>query len=372
MLPAGIGSDRPLKVLFCIPNMAGGGAERQLTYLAAELVKRLTQVHVVLSGRGPNFERLQASGAIIHPLHSPSNYSPAILWRLRTICRQLRPDLIQTWFRQMDILGGCLARAHRIPWILSERSSALHYPGGWKYRIRARLAAGTQAIVSNSPEGDAYWQPRVKRNILRFIIPNGLPLEEISAARPEEELRQRPDQKIVLFVGRFTPEKCLETVLVCLQRVVRKLPVRLVICGSEGEAGPAQRRVEALGLGPHVCLAGYVSRIWSYMKGSDVLVSTSLFEGQPNAVMEAMACGCPLIVSDIPAHRAILDEQTAAFAPVKDPVSLADLLTNLLLEPAPARQRAERARQRAATWSVEKMGEQYLDAYRTVLRAVAG
>ena len=53
------------------------------------------------------------------------------------------------------------------------------------------------------------------------------------------------------------------------------------------------------------------------MKASDAFVSTSTFEGQPNAVLEAMACGCPLVVSDIPAHREFLDDQTAAIVPLK-------------------------------------------------------
>lgn len=67
--------------------MVGGGAERQLTYLASGLVKRGIDVHVFLLKKGENFDALQASGAAIHSVESTSNYSPRILWALHKLMR---------------------------------------------------------------------------------------------------------------------------------------------------------------------------------------------------------------------------------------------------------------------------------------------
>src|SRR5712692_2562881 len=98
-----------MRILHCIPSMDGGGAQRQLAYLAAGLIQMGWEVHVALLSGGPNLDRLQASGAVIHKVSCTTNYDPGIPWQLRRLLHTIRPVLTQTWFRQMDILGGVLS-----------------------------------------------------------------------------------------------------------------------------------------------------------------------------------------------------------------------------------------------------------------------
>ncbi|MGH7551863.1 MAG: glycosyltransferase, partial [Longimicrobiales bacterium] len=98
-----------------------------------------------------------------------------------------------------------------------------------------------------------------------------------------------------------------------------------------------------------------------------VLVSISRFEGLPNAVIEGMACSCPLVVSDIPAHRELLDEDSAVFVSTDDPVEVADAIRNVLATPEAARERARRARSRAQLYSVAAAVDGFEHVYRTVL-----
>src|SRR5574341_240497 len=144
-------------ILHCIPSMLNGGAQRQLTYLAAEQVRQEGSVHVALLHDGPNLDRLKASGAQIHRLSGWNNYDPRLLWQLIRLIRQIKPDVVQTWINQMDVLGGTAARLTRVPWVLSERSSARNYPPNLRNRLRAAWGRGAQAVVSNSVGGDAYW-----------------------------------------------------------------------------------------------------------------------------------------------------------------------------------------------------------------------
>src|SRR4029077_5699867 len=99
-------------------------------------------------------------------------------------------------------------------------------------------------------------------------------------------------------------------------------------------------------------LLGFVKDLWCWMRRADVFVSVSRFEGTPNVVLEAMAIGCPLVVSDIPEHREILDETTARFCSVDAAGDIAAAVLRTLNTPSEARERADLARKRVAEWSI--------------------
>jgi glycosyltransferase involved in cell wall biosynthesis len=193
--------------------MGGGGAERQLAYLAGELTRFGWDVHVALVSGGPNLERLRASGATVHRLRARGNYDPRILLQLVRTVGRIEPDLMQLWVLQMEVLGAIAAQRKRVPWILSERCSEPAYPPTVKHRLRTWMATGASAVISNSAGGDSYWQKRLKGSVPRYIIPNALPLTEIdrtSAVGPETT-GLAPNTKVVLFAGRLTGQKDPET-----------------------------------------------------------------------------------------------------------------------------------------------------------------
>ena len=94
-----------------------------------------------------------------------------------------------------------------------------------------------------------------------------------------------------------------------------------------------------------------------------MFVSVSYLEGQPNAVIEAMACGCPLVVSDIPMHREFLDESCALFVDPDDPAAIAAAIGSCLADAEAARARSRAARERAAGWTVSGMAHSYDRVY---------
>src|SRR5271156_81289 len=111
-----------LIVLHCIPSLSGGGAERQLVYLSTELAKNGGDVHIAHLIPPADREWIQSSAATLHPLRGNHNHDPRLLWQLLRIVRQVKPDLIQTWLPQMDVLGGLAAILSRTPFLITERS----------------------------------------------------------------------------------------------------------------------------------------------------------------------------------------------------------------------------------------------------------
>ena len=221
-----------MKILHCIPTLGGGGAELQLAFLCKGLVNRGWHVHVGFAGDGQNRRRLEDSGATLHQISTSGNYDPRILTQLLKIIYSVKPDLIQTWIRQMDILGGIAALLTRTPLIVTERTSAMDYAGrDWRYRARLAIGARAAAVVSNSEGGRMYWSQnaRPKRN---YLIRNGLSPEWSSGSR-NSRIPSNGDELIV-YAGRFSPEKNVLVLTKALIQVLQKRPNARAVMFGEG------------------------------------------------------------------------------------------------------------------------------------------
>jgi glycosyltransferase involved in cell wall biosynthesis len=248
------------------------------------------------------------------------------------------------------------------------------YPDTLKNRARLRIARTADAIVSNSGAGDAFWNGRIDSRVRRFVIPNALPLDEIEAAHPgvPAGLPIEPGDRVVLFAGRFGPEKNVEMLVDALGPVVQRPRTIAVLCGDGPLRPKVQQSIRDARLEDRILTPGYVADIWPLMKRADATVSVGWFEGRPNAVLEAMACGSPLVVSDIPAHREILDERSASWVDPARAASIASGIAGVLDNPAAARGRAAAARDRAAGFSIASAAAAYDCAYREVLSSRRG
>jgi glycosyltransferase involved in cell wall biosynthesis len=348
--------------------MIGGGAERQLTYLARELVHMGSDVHVAVVKDGPNSERLSTSGATVHRIRAFGNHDPLILGRLLRTIRKIQPDVVQCWLLQMEVAGGIAASLSGTPWVFSERAAPEAYPPSFKTWLRIKVASWSTAIVSNSSIGDRYWQARTGARAKRYVIPNGLPLDEIAAApvAPRDGAGLAPDRPVVLTAGRFEVEKNIDVLVHAIRLVNEARPVQALFCGEGSLRDAIARLINDEGLADRIRLLGYAGDLWSLMKRADLVVSASVFEGSPNVVLEAMACGCPLVVSDIPAHRELLDDQTAIFVNPTGPRELADAIDAALRDPAGASQRAQRAQSRVQQYSSATVARHYMEVYRDV------
>jgi glycosyltransferase involved in cell wall biosynthesis len=344
--------------------MGGGGAERQLTYLARGLAAAGWEVHVALLFGGPYLQTLRRSGAVIHVMPVAHNYDPRLLMRIGRVIDAVAPAVVQTWMPLMDIAGGFVSSVKGVPWILSERSSNQDYLSPAKRLLRDASARRATAIVSNSRAGERYWASRIPSGS-RFVIENALPLEEMEAI-PAADLtpfRGMETTRLIVAAGRYDPGKNYVALVQALQIVDRARDIKALFCG-EGPSEPAIRAaIELAGLTDRVFLAGFRQDVWGLMKAADLYVSISHFEGRANTVMEAAACGLPLVLSDIPEHREMFGDDAAWFVDRHDPALVAQTIEEVLADPAAARSRAVRATRTARQWTVEAMTACYAAVY---------
>ena len=356
-----------IRILHLIPNLSGGGAERQLSYLAPELVRMGHDIHIAYSREG-NY-KLDLPGVELHQLKTRSNYDPYLLWQVDRLTRRIKPDIIHTWILQMDILGGIVARLNSIPWIFREPSSSMAYPATWKNRLRVWVGSNASAIVCNSRGGEEYWKAQIPRSH-RYIIPNGLPSFEIerTAASLPAGLANL-EGPVVLYVGRLTSdgsaEKNLNVFLEAFARLRQQEDVFAILCGDGPQRTELEMLRHKLGLDADVHFTGYLPAVsvWALLKKASVFVSLSEYEGCPNSVMEAMACGCPLVLSDIPAHREILDETCALFVEPSNIQQTADVITQALNNANASKSRALIAKEKTGKWSITEMARNYERVY---------
>ena len=349
-----------MRVLHCIWRMAGGGAERQLVYLVEGLVRRDWDVHVAVVFPDANDALLEATGCRLHRVGGRGRFDPAIAVRLARLVRRVRPAVLQTWLTPMDILAGAAATALRVPWILSERSGAEAYPPSLLHRARAWIGRRAHAFIANSEAGAAYWRALGVDGARIHVVPNGVPLDAIDAAPAAP--RARTGEALVVSVGRLSPEKNLPLLLDALALLMRRRPARAVLCGAGRLRAAVESRAAALGIADRVALVGFVPDVWSRRKGADAMVALSAFEGHPNAVLEGMACGVPLVVSDIAAHRSILDDASASFVR-PDPAEVARAI-DAAIDAGRSTERAARARARVAGLSIEAAVRRHEELYR--------
>ncbi len=360
---------RHVKVLHCIPTLGGGGAERQLSYLAPALCTRGVEVHVAALRGGVNESAIKQSDVMLHWIPSSGNHDPRIVLQLFLLAKRIKPDIIQTWIPQMDIVGGVVSCLLGIPHVLTERCSEEAYGSSWKDGLRRFWGRWAVAVVANSEWGRAYWSTlRPKR--LTVVIRNGVPVKEILAADSHRVMipKMESSPRIVLAAGRFTEQKNFSALLSAFEEVFTRVPDSVaVICGEGPMRDVLVRQAQAHTFADRIRIHGFAENLWGLLKKASVFVSPSLFEGSPNTVLESMAANCPLVVSEIPPHKEILGDESALFVDPRDPRSLANAICTVLEDGRAARRRVVCAASRVAQLSVENSAGQYLALYQSLV-----
>lgn len=366
------------RVLYVIDSLAPGGAETSLAELAAPLIQRGIELHVLPLGvRRDLAERLESAGVVVHP--QPSRRGRlANVNAVLSACRQVRPDLVHTTLFEADVAGRTAAR------LLSVRSSTSlvndsygrsHYAeistlkltaargvDSMTARFATRFHAITQAIAESVPPRIGVPTNKVE------VIPRGrdplaYPLRTLEATRrARAELDLPQDAPIVLAIGRLEPQKGLLQLLDALPELARDHQgIVTLIAGKDGRAAESLRRT-ASASGLDVRFLGHRKDVVRLLTAADVFCFPSEREGFGGVLIEAMAVGCPVVATSIPTSREVLGEGptgTGALVPVGDRRALARALAQTLSGDGVALGRAATARSRfTALFSIDTVASQ--------------
>jgi glycosyltransferase involved in cell wall biosynthesis len=200
-----------------------------------------------------------------------------------------------------------------------------------------------------------------------FVIRNGINIRKYKSFRPIYFTKDL----IISCVGRLAEVKGMDLVLRAFQGVLqRRISAKLWLIGD----GPKRKYLlnlsEKLGLNQHVEFLGEKSNIPFFLKQTDIYISGSRWEGIPNALLEAMAAGLPIVATKVGGVPEILDENTAIMVPPEDSEALLKGILKLVGNPSLAGELGKNARRRVSSnYSMEKMIFEYTQLYQKLINS---
>ncbi len=365
------------RVLFLIPSLASGGAERQLCELTQHLDRARFEVHVATfyaPGEGNDglfwdqlAGRRDMSLHCLHKRRGMAGFLTAIP-KLLALGLRIRPHLVHGYTdgNAPALLVGRLLGA-RVIWGIRRTSGDPSKLNARSITFRKWFILGSRfvdMIIFNSEAGRANhlrmgWSPREAR-----VVPNGFDVARFApdpaAGAARRETWGVPEGVPLIGIsGRLHPVKDHPTFLRAAAGILAALPEAHFVCighGSEPYANQLRNQAESLGLGARVHWAGRVEDMRSAYNALSLLMLTSTDEGFPNVLGEAMACGVPCVATRV-GDAAPLVGDTGTVVASGDVEGLVAGALGLLREEPPARAaRSAACRTRIVeTFSVEAL-----------------
>ena len=391
---------QPKHVAFLLNDFAQGGAERVMITLCNAMSARGIRVELLLRKKkgplagelsnGVKTTLLPAAGRWrwMPPVARLANTSPELrscllarnppgfVRRLPALCDYLqreRPDALFSTLTGDNLLAVWAAQLAKVQTRIVLRIATT---------LSVDFEQSGKTAPTVSPRLLRRWYPQahkivcvsdgVKSDMRSFIdhplpgletIYNPLDLERIarlSKAPATHPWLEDSGPDCIVALGRLEPAKDYATLLRAFGRLNAERPARLVILGEGREYEKLNALAKDLGIADRVDLHGDVANPFPFLARADLYVLSSAYEGCPNALMEAMACGCRVVSTDCPSgpRELLQDGAIGPLVPVGDAEALAAAMASALAQPlAP-----ERVKARAAEYDLPSVVECYLEA----------
>lgn len=347
-----------------------GGIQRIVVRLANEFARRGHKVDIVLA-KGEGALRTEVgSGVRLVNLNKPRVWMalPSLLKYLR----REKPDVLFSAEDPVNLvaIAASLFQSARLRVVISVRSNIGEYASSGEvwygpyithmvralYPMSAAIIAVSKGVLDNLSK----ISPRAAAK--GVVVYNPVVTDDLHnrAATPLTHPwfvdRTRP---IVLGVGRLTVQKNFRLLIDAFALMRESVDARLVIIGDGNQRPNLEMQISEMKLGDTVALLGFVENPYPFMARASLFVLSSSYEGFGSVVVEALACGCPVVSTDCPSGPSEILEggKWGRLVPVDDERALAEAM-HLALTEVPD---TERLRRRAMDFSAEKAVEEYLD-----------
>lgn len=358
---------RHIDIALYLPNLDGGGAERMMVNLSHGFVRRGVTVDLVLAAaKGPYLKQVSAD---VNVVDLSSGGAMSSIPGLVRYLRRARPKTLLVTLNHAAVAALLAVRLAGVRTRVFVRESNMMFPGEVK-SLKVRTLRASVKRLYPWAAGHIGVSEGVSRDVARFtgIAPEKIhtiynPVVTDELERQAEVPLEHPwfsegAPPVLLAAGRLTGQKDYPTLVRAFAELRKKRPAKLLILGEGHLRAPLEALISELGLQEDISLPGFVDNPFMYMAQADLFVLSSAWEGLPGVLIQAMACGCPVVSTDCPSGpREILKGgQYGPLVQVGDVQGLADAAFHTLEKGVSSAE----LKARAADFSLDTISDQYL------------
>jgi len=326
------------KILYLITELDIGGAEKNLFRLAVAMKSRDWDVEVAaLSGRGEVARWLAGEGIPVRYADMDVKGDPAAFARLVRIIRRFRPDVLHTFLFHANVAGRLAAPFARFPVVVSSiRVAERRRPSHLRMDFLTHFLMDVEVCVSEGVRAFTHERAGIPERKL-VVIPNAV--EPTRPDRPRQVVRAEfgasAGDVVVLSVGRLDPQKGYAYLVEAAARLLISKPnILFVVAGEGGDRGRVEAAIASASIQGRFKLLGWRRDTADLYAAADIFVLPSLWEGMPNALLEASAAGLPVVATAVEGSREIVEDgRTGILVAPRDAEALALAIERLVADP---------------------------------------
>jgi glycosyltransferase involved in cell wall biosynthesis len=370
---------QPINILHVISKLTVGGVENQLLMILKKYDKRkLYPLVCSLSDKGEIGKEIEDSGIEVIPLNKLKHrFDWTIVKEIYHLIKIRDIKIVRTHQYHANLYGRLAAWLAKVPCIVASIHNVFTIDRKLHRRMINRfLARFTDKVVAVSET--------IKRDILKYdglrvdkvtVINNGIDTDRLlnmdgNVIRTEFNIF--PDVPVIGTIGRLTFQKGQKYLIEAVSKIKEKFPrIMLLIVGDGLIKDELQNYAKILGINEHVIFTGSRRDVPALLAAMDIFVFPSLWEGLPNALIEAMAASKTIIATDIPPIREIFNtEKIGILIPARDSNAIASSIELLLYDKTLAETFGKSAQERAFShFNINTTVDKYTTLFENIIRS---
>ncbi|HKS04793.1 MAG TPA: glycosyltransferase [Gemmatimonadaceae bacterium] len=337
----------PTHISLFMPSLAGGGAERMMLNLAREFCGTGARVTLVLATSTGEYAHLVPPSVEVVDLNRPGVVTA--IPRLAQYLRRTKPDSMLVTLDHAAvaaIFANGIARAGTKVFVRQacgvssqERPTLKERLLPWVQKVAYPFAEKVLA-VSRGVADDIHITLGVPRERIEVLANPVLTddLHELALKPAGHPWVDEPSGPIILAAGRLHRQKGFDTLIDAFAMVPRSIGARLIILGEGTLRATLTEHAARLGVRELVSMPGFAKNPFAFMRRASVFVLSSRWEGMPGVLLQAMACGCPVVSTNCPSgpDEILNDGQLGPLVRVDDAAGMAEAIQSVLKKPTPA------------------------------------